>query len=193
VTEFGLDDEEKKILIATAREAIAAHLLARKPKFPAPTSALEVPCGVFVTLHKKGSLRGCIGNVIGTRPLIETVEDVAVSSAFRDPRFPPLERREYSEVDLEISVLSPLHRIENIDEIQVGVNGIMMRRGYSSGLLLPQVATEYGWNRETFLTHTCYKAGLSGDAWKKKDTEIEIFSAIVFGEKEFGIPAPMLV
>ncbi len=182
--DYALTDNEKHILLKTAREAIKSRFTGTyNPDFPEPTPALREVGGAFVTLHKEGKLRGCIGNVIGIKSIIETVKDVAQSSAFQDPRFPPLRDEELSEVEIEISVLSPLRRTENIDEIQVGVHGIMIRRGWQSGLLLPQVATEYGWDRETFLTHTCLKAQLDGNCWRQSGTEIEIFSALVFSEK----------
>lgn len=180
--EFDITPEEKKILLQTAREAIAAHLEKRKPRYPAATGTLKKKCGAFVTLHKQDNLRGCIGFIIATKPLIETVREAAKSSAFNDPRFPALTARELDDIKIEISVLSPLRRIENSEEIQVGVHGIMLKNSFYSGLLLPQVAIDYGWDRETFLTHTCYKAGLPGDCWRSKDTEIEVFSAIVFSE-----------
>jgi AmmeMemoRadiSam system protein A len=190
--DFTLTNEEKKILLVSAREAIASKLAQRTPSFPQPTETLKVNCGAFVTLHKKDKLRGCIGYIVGTKPLIETVREMAVSSAFRDPRFSPLEKSEYRELGIEISVLSPLRRITDIAEIRVGEHGIVVKRGFQSGLLLPQVATEYGWDRDTFLTHTCHKAGLPGEAWKNPDTEIEIFSAIVFSEEELGIVPELL-
>jgi len=121
--------------------------------------------------------------VIAAKPLLETVIEAAEASAFHDPRFPPLERRELSEISIDISVLSEPRPLRSLDEIQVGTHGLIVRRGLRSGLLLPQVATEYGWDRDTFLTHTCFKAGLPGDAWKAPGTEIELFSAEVFGER----------
>ena len=181
--EFQLTPKEKKILLVTARRAITARLTKRKPDYPEPTELLKKKCGAFVTLHKRGKLRGCIGFVVAGKPLIHTVAEAAQSSAFGDPRFPALEQQELQEIDIEISVLSPMRRIESVDEIQVGVHGIMLRNGFRSGLLLPQVATEYNWDRDTFLTHTCHKAGLPGDCWRSPETEIEIFSAVVFGEE----------
>jgi AmmeMemoRadiSam system protein A len=181
--EFQLTPEEKQILLQTARQAITSRLEKRKPKYPEPTELLKKKCGAFVTLHKQGSLRGCIGFVVAGKPLIDTVAEAAQSSAFGDPRFPALTAREVDQIDIEISVLSPLRRIESVEEIRVGEHGISLRSGFSSGLLLPQVATEYGWDRDTFLTHTCRKAGLQGDCWRSPDTEIEIFSAVVFGEQ----------
>jgi AmmeMemoRadiSam system protein A len=181
--DFELTPEEKQILLKTAREAISARLEKRKPSYPESTEILKKKCGAFVTLHEHGNLRGCIGFVIASKPLIDTVAETAQSSAFNDPRFPALTAQELKDIDIEISVLSPLRRVESVEEVRVGVHGIMLRSGFRSGLLLPQVATEYGWDRDTFLTHTCYKAGLPGDCWRSPDTEIEVFSAIVFGEQ----------
>jgi len=107
-----------------------------------------------------------------------------LSASLNDPRFPPLTEEELRDIDIEISVLSPLKEIQDVSEIEVGRHGIYITRGYQSGVLLPQVATEYGWDRETFLQHTCQKAGLPPDAWKQEGTKIEIFDAQVFGEKD---------
>ncbi|RKX76928.1 MAG: AMMECR1 domain-containing protein [Spirochaetes bacterium] len=182
--DFTLTDEEKRLLLETARESIASKLEGRKPEFKEPTENLKVQCGAFVTLHIHGRLRGCIGHMVGVNPLMETIKELALSSAFNDPRFPPLSPHELEEIDIEISVLTPLKKISSVDEIEVGKHGIYLKKGSASGVLLPQVATEEGWDRETFLTHTCYKAGLTGNCWKDPKTEISIFSAIIFGEKE---------
>jgi AmmeMemoRadiSam system protein A len=180
-----LSTEEKHWLLALARDAIAEKLgkgagIGRLPS----SDALRRPCGAFVTLHKGGALRGCIGLVEALRPLHESVREMAVAAAFEDPRFPSLGSEEFDQIDIEISVMSPLKRIDDVNVIVVGRHGIIMKRGLHQGLLLPQVATEQGWDRETFLEHTCYKAGMTGDCWKQSDTEIYIFSAEVFGEKE---------
>ncbi|MBN1696849.1 MAG: AmmeMemoRadiSam system protein A [Spirochaetales bacterium] len=186
--EFNLTDEEKRILLVVARTSILHHFTGEISDYPEPTPALLEPCGAFVTLHKKGRLRGCIGYVVAVKPLFVTVKDVAASSAFSDPRFPPVTKDETGSLEIEISVLSPLRKIDDVDEIEVGKHGIMIRRGFASGLLLPQVATDNNWDLSTFLSHTCMKAGLTGDCWKQPDTSIEIFSASVFNEKEFGLP-----
>ena len=120
---------------------------------------------------------------MGVKPLYQTVREVAEATALRDPRFDPVSPNELADLDLEISALTVPRVIEEVSEIQVGLHGLIIRRGYRQGLLLPQVATEYGWDRQTFLEQTCRKAGLPTNAWKDKDTEIEIFSAEVFGEK----------
>ena len=141
-------------------------------------------CGSFVTLHINGNLRGCIGYIEGIKTIPETVKDMALASAFKDPRFSSLKREEYKKIDIEISILSPIEKVNDINDIVVGRDGIIITKGFNRGLLLPQVATEQGWDRDTFLTHTCYKAGLPGDSWKKSDVIIEKFSAQVFSENE---------
>ncbi len=180
---FTLTDLDKRTLLQTAREAIGSRLSCRQPCYPAASPALQIPCGAFVTLKERDELRGCIGHITAAEPLVETVKEVARSSAFDDPRFPPLSPFEWPDIVIEISVLSPFVTVKDPSCIQTGVHGIMIHRGMRSGLLLPQVATEQGWDRETFLAHTCLKAGLPRDAWKSDDARIEIFTAIVFGEQ----------
>ena len=119
------------------------------------------------------------------KSLAETVNEVAAKSALEDPRFPPVEPYELDKIEIEISVLSPLTRVKSVDEIKVGENGIMIKRGWRRGLLLPQVAIEHNLTREEFLEHTCLKAGLPPDCWKDKETEIYIFTAFVFKESDF--------
>lgn len=179
---FTLTDEQKRYLLETARESIEAELEHREPRYP-DQSGPDEPCGVFVTLHIDGSLRGCIGRMTASDPLYLTVREIARSSAFGDPRFPPVSTAEANRFDIEISVLTPMQPVHDVDEIRVGTHGIFLRKNGRSGVLLPQVATEQGWDRETFLTQTCMKAGMHGDCWKDPGTEILIFSAIIFGEK----------
>ncbi len=181
--DFNLTEFEKKLLLETARESIAGHLENRKKRYGQPTEKLKTPLGAFVTLHINGKLRGCIGHMMPVYPLFSAIQHLALESAFRDPRFPPLTLEELPHIDIEISVLSPLERIYSIENIKVGTHGILMHNSGRSGVLLPQVPLEQGWNRDEFLTNTCYKAGLPGDCWKDSATEIEIFSAVVFGEK----------
>ncbi len=178
-----LSQEERHLLHTIAREAIEARLEHRSPPsldLSALPPGLRRVRGAFVTLKKNGRLRGCIGNIVGRYPLAETVARMAVAAAFQDPRFPPLRREEWEHISIEISALTPLRRIHDPEEIQVGTHGILIRRAGRSGVLLPQVATEYGWDRKTFLEYTCRKAGLPTSAWKDPDTEIYIFSAEVF-------------
>ncbi|OQX85207.1 hypothetical protein B6D60_08255 [candidate division KSB1 bacterium 4484_87] len=181
--ESGLTDEEKKELLKIARRTIKLVLDGKEPpkpdfKFP----VFKEKRGAFVTLNKRGMLRGCIGYVFAFKPLEETIIDMAQAAAFRDPRFEPVTPDEFDDLEIEISVLTPIREIKDISEIEVGKHGIIIERGMNSGLLLPQVATEYGWDRETFLEHTCQKAGLPRDAWKEDGTKIKIFSADVFHE-----------
>jgi AmmeMemoRadiSam system protein A len=150
-----------------------------------PPSAVEKR-GVFVSLHKAGRLRGCIGYIEPIVPLYQAVIDNAVNAARRDPRFDPLGLDEVGEVDIEISVMTVPRKITDIGEIEVGRHGLIASQGLSRGLLLPQVATEYGWDRETFLNHVCQKAGLRPDAWRDGKVDFEVFSAQVFGEKDFA-------
>jgi AmmeMemoRadiSam system protein A len=176
--------EEEKQLLEIARKAIARHFSGDDGDLcGGSTPAMKQQCGAFVTLHKKGALRGCIGYIRGLMPLDKTIGELAVKAAIDDPRFPSLKQPELAQVDIEISVLSPFEKIEDPTEVVVGKHGLYITNGYSSGLLLPQVATEYGWDRETFLEQTCRKAGLSPDAWKDPDTDIEVFSGVIFGEK----------
>ncbi len=181
-----LSKEERESLLNLARDTIGAKFGKKAPPDFTPKSAvLSEPRGAFVTLHKHGALRGCIGYVEAIKPLYQSVIEMAIAAAFQDPRFTPLTDNEFDDIDIEISVMSPLKKISNVDEIEVGKHGIIMKAGYNQGLLLPQVATEQGWDRHTFLENTCFKAGLNGDCWKNAGTEIYIFSAEVFSEKSF--------
>ena len=180
--ELTLSPEEKTILLRTAREAIRARLACEIPAYPVPTTGLRERCGAFVTLYRCGALRGCIGYVQAFKPLDETVREVAESAAFADPRFPAVRHDELAQLRIEISVLSPLQRETDPTRVRVGTHGLLLRQGYRSGLLLPQVAVEYGWDRDTFLDQTCRKAGLPAGAWRQQSTSIETFRALVFGE-----------
>jgi hypothetical protein len=181
-----LSDSERKTLLALAKASLEAAVIGKKldvSKFDL-TDALKEKRGAFVTLTEGGELRGCIGYVKAIKPLYESVAENAVNAALHDPRFAPVGAAELRNIGIEISAMSPLEQITDISKIEVGKHGIMITKGFYSGLLLPQVATEYGWNREEFLTQTCRKAGLPSDAWKDPVTKIEIFSADVFGKKE---------
>lgn len=178
-----LGPSDKKALLRLARTTISNRLGREEPPAETETTgALSEPAGAFVTLHKHGRLRGCIGTFSADSPVRSTVRDMALAAAFRDPRFPPLGSEELADIDLEISVLTPMREIASIDEIEVGRHGIYITQGPYSGVLLPQVATENHWDRQTFLEQTCYKAGLDTNAWKSKKTKIYVFSAQVFGE-----------
>lgn len=180
-----LTDQDKKALLDIAKRAIIAKAGNRElPKLTMELPILKEKRGAFVTLKKRGHLRGCIGYIKAVKPLGETVQEMAVAAAFHDPRFPSVKGDEIRDLSFEISVLSPLQKMKTIGDIEVGKHGLYMVRGYNSGLLLPQVATEYGWDRETFLKETCYKAGLPPQSWKDKETDIYIFSADYFSDKE---------
>ena len=179
-----LSSEQKQILLKVARETIETYIKTGKtPTFKIVDSPLNEENGSFVTLHKKGQLRGCIGNIIGKLPLWETVRDMTIESATDDPRFPAVTENELEQIDIEISVLTHPKRIKNIDEFHLGEHGVIIKRGSDQGVFLPQVAKETSWSKEEFLSSLCsHKADLSPDAWKDKTTEIHIFSAQVFGE-----------
>jgi AmmeMemoRadiSam system protein A len=178
-----LTKKEQKELLEIARETIIAFVTTGKvPAFETASKGLQAENGCFVTIKQHGQLRGCIGNFVSDQPLYRQVQEMAVSAATRDPRFYPMKQQDLAEFELDISVLSPLKLAESADEVQVGTHGIYIVKGSSRGVLLPQVATEHGWDRDTFLKHTCLKAGLPEKAWQK-DCQIYIFSALVFGEK----------
>ena len=140
-------------------------------------------CGAFVTLRKEGNLRGCIGNIISEKPVSETIFDISIAAAFRDPRFLPLAIDELDKITIEISLLSPLEKVDNTAKIKPGRDGLYVKNGNYSGLLLPQVATEQEWDRETFINQTFVKAGLTPEYRDNENTEIYSFTAEVFGEE----------
>jgi len=177
-----LNQEEKAALLEIVKKTIAFKVGGKDmPKFKVTSETLKEKRGAFVTIKKRARLRGCIGYIKAVKPLWETVQEMAVAAALHDPRFPALKPEELPDLSFEISVLSPLRRVRDISEIEVGKHGLYMVRGYNSGLLLPQVAVEHNLDRESFLRETCYKAGLPAEAWKNTETEIYIFSADYFG------------
>jgi AmmeMemoRadiSam system protein A len=145
--------------------------------------------GAFVTLRKAGALRGCIGYTSAIKPLYLTVRDTATLAAVRDPRFHAVEATELPQLDYEISVLSPLRRVLDVEQISIGEHGLLMKNGAKEGLLLPQVPVEHHWDRLTFLEQTCAKAGMPPGCWKDEDTDIFSFTAVVFGEQKPVDPA----
>jgi AmmeMemoRadiSam system protein A len=178
-----LDHADKAALLGLARRTLEAHLAGEgAPGLDRPGPALLDRKGAFVSLHREGDLRGCIGQIIADRPLCEIVARCAVSAACGDPRFPPVTAGELPLLELEISVLAPLRRIDDVEEIRVGVHGLYLVSGPHRGLLLPQVASEQGWDRRRFLEHTCRKAGAAPTAWREAETEIYVFEAEVFSE-----------
>ncbi len=177
-----LTPDDKRQLLQIARSAIARYLDGESFTDFGCSENLARPGAAFVTLMIGDRLRGCIGRIGGELPLAQTVAVCAVDAATVDPRFPPLRADELSRVQLEVSVLSPLEKISSQTEIEVGRDGLLIRLGAASGLLLPQVATEYGWDVTQFLQHTCEKAGLQRDAYLSPAAKIYRFEAIIIEE-----------
>ena len=181
----GLTAEEKKLLLNIVKTNIEAALAGKAaPELPELPAIFKQDRGAFVTLEKHGQLRGCIGYVTARKPLYLTVKEMAIAAAFHDPRFSPVQQKEWPDIRVEISILSPLKEISDIREIEVGRHGLYIVQGAQSGLLLPQVATDHAWDRLTFLRQTCHKAGLPTDAWQEKQTRIFLFSADIFDSEQ---------
>jgi uncharacterized protein len=172
--------QERHILLHLAHAAIAAAVEGREISLDPPTPHLAEPRGVFTTLYHRRRLRGCVGHVAAVASVYQTVADTAKAAAFEDPRFPPPTREELTDLNLSLSILSPLNSIRS-EEIEIGRHGLLISQDSRRGLLLPQVAVEQGWDRITFLEHTCRKAGLAPNAWQK-GARIEAFAAEVFGD-----------
>ena len=183
-----LTREERQELLRVAREAIRHHLTGAPPPAPPRLADPGRRAGAFVTLRLDDDLRGCIGHTGGERLLADVVAECAVAASIDDPRFPPLTPAELERVHLEISVLGPIVPVSDLAEIEVGRHGLIAEQGFRRGLLLPQVASERGWGRETFLSHTCLKAGLKADAWRA-GAAISCFEAEVFEEEPASGPA----
>ncbi len=186
-----LNEDEQRCLLSVARQAIRANLHRQSLDLDAvaaqlPSMRLREVGAAFVSLHCQGRLRGCVGYVTARKPLYETVAEAASAAAFHDLRFSPLREDEFAELEIEISVLSPFFTIAS-EDVRAGEHGLMVSLGFHRGLLLPQVATEYGWDRHRFLEETCAKAGLEPDAWKK-GAKIEAFTACVFSETSLTAP-----
>jgi len=180
-----MNDAQKKVLLKTAHDTIGAVITGKPVARPeSDDPQLNAPCGCFVTLKNRGRLRGCIGQFISVIPLIELVGEMAKASARGDPRFfaDPITADELEQLDIEISVLSPLKKTDDPLSLRLGTDGIYIKRGGASGCFLPQVATETGWSKEEFLSYCCaHKAGLAPDAWKDPENEVYLFTAEVFG------------
>jgi AmmeMemoRadiSam system protein A len=182
---FSISAEEKRFLLASAREAIAAKLEDRAPSWPPrppAAGALDKPCGAFVSLHLGRSLRGCIGRMNASSPLEETVRLMAREAAFADPRFPPLSGPELGDCGIEISALSPLEPCPDPRVVEIGVHGLLLTHRGRSGVFLPQVPVEQGWGREEYLEHLCYKAGLPPGSQDEPGARLYRFTATVFAE-----------
>jgi AmmeMemoRadiSam system protein A len=176
--------EEQRWLLAWARRAIAAAVAgsagALREEGAELSERLRQPGAAFVSLHKQGQLRGCVGLPQAREPLYLTVAEAAISAALHDPRFPPVEAEELPALEIEISVLSPLFPLQP-EQVVPGEHGLLVTEGFYRGLLLPQVAREHGWDRERFLEETCLKAGLERTAWKR-GVKLEAFTAFVFSD-----------
>ena len=183
-TPFSLSEQEKSELLALARTSVEHAINKDEAYVPTASAsdALNRERGAFVTLHESGELRGCIGYTSATKPLYMTVRDTATLAALKDPRFKPVSVSELPKLEYEISVLSPLRRVTDIQQIKVGEHGLLMKNGGFEGLLLPQVPVEQKWDRQKFLEQTCVKAGMSAGCWKDEDTDIFLFTAVVFDE-----------
>jgi len=183
-----LSPTERSSLIAVARAAIRHRLgLGPAPVLPA-SGALAEPRGAFVTLHRGGALRGCIGRFEPDGSLARTVAKMAVAAALEDPRFPPLRPEEVDDLDLHVSALGPRRPLPDAAGLRIGVHGLAVKQGWHRGVLLPVVAVEQGWDAPTFLKHACLKAGLPPDAWRDPATTVEVFDAEEFGEEARETP-----
>jgi len=177
-----LNSSDRKLLFQLAREAITSAVKTGKVTVREVTQVhLLGPHGCFVTIKRHGALRGCIGNFSTDKPLYLLVQEMAASAATKDPRFYPMKEEDLAEFELEISVLSPLNKISTPEEVVVGKHGLYLEKNFSRGVLLPQVAVEHGWDRETFLNQTALKAGLKKEDWKE-GADIYLFTADVFCE-----------
>jgi len=184
---MGLKEEEKIFLLQLVRKTLEAYFgRERLEVTPPPWPNISLPAGAFVTLHKDGTLRGCIGCFQSEKPLYQVVQEMALAAALNDPRFPPVSADELPKIEIEISVLSPLKKGKP-EEVEIGKHGVYLVKGYFRGVLLPQVAVEQGWDRETFLDHVCLKAGLPPRCWQDPETQVYLFTAEVFSEKDLGI------
>jgi AmmeMemoRadiSam system protein A len=184
-----LSDPDRRSLLLIARDAIVAHVNGATPPVVEPSGALGRPAGAFVSLHVQGQLRGCIGHLDADRPVACTVAGCAVAACSADPRFPAVTPVELLDIVIEVSVLGRLEPVATLDDIEVGRHGLVIERGSSRGLLLPQVATEWGWNARSFVEHTCRKAGLAIDAWRS-GARLWTFEAEVFAEERAASSGP---
>lgn len=179
-----MNKQQKAVLLKVARDNVEACITGKKAaKHVSNDPQLNEKCGCFVTLKNHGRLRGCIGQFCSDVPIIELIAEMARASSTSDPRFftDPITKEELEYLDIEISVLSPLKKAGDPLSLRLGIDGIYIKKGITSGCYLPQVATETGWSKEQFLSHCCsHKAGLSADAWRNPDTEVYFFTAEVF-------------
>jgi len=182
-----LSNQMKKELLKLVREEIRGHFegtpnaIYEKLKM---SPELQETNGIFVTLKKSGNLRGCIGNIVAERPFVESIKSNAIQSAFHDPRFPPLGNNELENLDIEISILTKPEPVSDYHDIRIGIDGVILQKGYNGAVFLPQVAPEQGWDLETTLTHLSMKAGMSPGEFKNDSCTFQVFQAIYFSESE---------
>jgi len=181
-----LTASQKKRLLQIARRTLKSYIEKREvPEIEENDPTLNQEMGAFISLYKNGQLRGCIGNMVGKGPLYKTVQDMAIAAATEDPRFSPVAENKLKNIDIEISVLSQMEKIDDPEKIVMGRHGVMVQSGFRSGVYLPQVATEAGWNREEFMDSLClHKAGIAADSWKSGECDIYIFTAEAFSDRE---------
>lgn len=179
-----LTQNQKEKVLEIAQKTLTQKIKEDKTYQPqAGDDQLKKEFGVFVTLRKGDKLRGCIGSIVAREPLYLGVRDMAISAASQDPRFAPVSESELAEITIEVSVLSPLKKIDNPDEIILGKHGVLVKKGFQSGVFLPQVADETGWSKQEFMDNLCaHKAGLPSDCWQRGECDIFVFSAEVFSE-----------
>jgi AmmeMemoRadiSam system protein A len=175
--------EQKKELLFLARKSILARFNKEAVLYP-DDDDFQVQRGVFITLHKKGELRGCIGYIKGFKDLVPSIIEMAKAAAFEDPRFPSVKAGEMQSITIEISVLSEMEIVHEANEVQIGRDGLFLDHPFGSGLLLPQVPVEWHWNLSTFLNQICYKAGLVAESWKDEKAKLYRFSAEIFSDDE---------
>ncbi|GAB1484021.1 hypothetical protein MASR2M78_28380 [Treponema sp.] len=186
--DYTIPDEIRSLLLQDARETIQAELEGRKPRYESDSKVIQErgaalqSAGAFVTIHMGSALRGCIGQMSSNLPLFQTIRAMARSAAFQDPRFPDLTEAELEQCSLEISILSPLLPCEDVKKIQIGLHGLYLEYRGHTGVLLPQVAVEQGWNLQEYLDYICRKAGVPYISYEEKGSRLYTFTAIVFSE-----------
>ena len=178
-----IPESDRAALLRIARDAIVAHVRREPAPLPQIAESLSWPAGAFVTLHRRGALRGCIGRLEADQPVARVVAHCAVAACSQDPRFLPVTAEELHDLDIELSILGPIEPVAHLEEIEVGRHGVIIERGVHRGLLLPQVAVEWKWDRTKFVEETCRKAGLPRDAWHA-GAAMSKFEAEVFNDQK---------